>query len=337
MDKQHRQDEAPADRKTGAPREAEADPGAGATAAAPAAPGGVVPPEMEGRRLDQALELVLPGAGLRARKRAWEAGAVLVDGRPRPKGYRVLAGQVLTLRAGGGGEGGSAGADAGVTCVPEGVRVVGQNTGLMAALFKPGGVHSEAVAGRSGPSVDQCLGVFWPGRFARLVNRLDLPTSGLLAVALSEAMAARYRELEDRAAVTKVYAAVVLGRVTEAFACTGAIDAARRRAVRVLDAAESTGLRHTRVEPLLAVAPAPWSAAPEATLVRCIIHKGARHQIRAHLAAAGHPVLGDGLYGPQEGPCLYLHHFRLRLPEFEAAAPPLWPEWAGWGLGKADF
>jgi len=285
----------------------------------------VVPPEMEGHRLDQALELVLPGAGLRARKRAWEAGAVLVDGRPRPKGYRVMAGQVLTLRSAG------PGPDAAPGDVPEGVRVVGQSTGLMAALFKPGGVHSEAVAGRSGANVEQCLPAFWPGRFARLVNRLDLPTSGLLAVALSEAMVARYRELEDQAAVTKVYAALVLGQVEAPFVCAGAIDAARRRVVRVLDEADPTGLRRTEVWPVLA------QAAPEATLVRCIIHKGARHQIRAHLAAAGHPVLGDGLYGPQQGPRLYLHHFRLRLPEFEAAAPPLWPEWAGWGLGKDCF
>lgn len=292
-------------------------------------PRGVVPPEMEGRRLDQALELVLPGAGLRARKRAWEAGAVLVDGFPRPKGYRVMAGQVLTLRAGEpAGAAGGGGVPGGV---PEGVRVVGQNTGLMAALFKPGGVHSEAIAGRPGPSVEQCLGAFWPGRFARLVNRLDLPTSGLLAVALSEAMAARYRELEDQAAVTKVYAALVAGRVKAPFVCAGAIDAARRRVVRVLDEADPTGLRRTEVEPVLV------QAAPGATLVRCIIHKGARHQIRAHLAAAGHPVLGDGVYGPQQGPRLYLHHFRLRLPEFEAAAPPLWPEWADWGLGKDRF
>ncbi|MCK9240855.1 RNA pseudouridine synthase [Desulfocurvus sp.] len=299
---------------------------------------GVVPPEMEGRRLDQALELVLPGAGLRARKRAWEAGAVLVDGRPRPKGYRVMAGQVLALRAEGArqGAGCADGEQPGPGCVPEGVRVVGQSTGIMAALFKPGGVHSEAIAGRPGPSVDQCLGAFWPGRFARLVNRLDLPTSGLLAVALSEVMAARYRELEDQAAVTKTYAALVRGRVADAFVCTGAIDAARRRAVRVLDAADPTGLRHTRVEPVLAVERDELPG-PGATLVRCRIHKGARHQIRAHLAAAGHPVLGDGLYGPQEGARLYLHHFRLSLPDFEAAAPPLWPEWADWGLGKADF
>ena len=66
-------------------------------AAATAIISAAVPESMQGCRLDQALELLLPGEGLRARKRAWERWRVLVDGSERPKGYRVLAGQVLAL------------------------------------------------------------------------------------------------------------------------------------------------------------------------------------------------------------------------------------------------
>ena len=50
------------------------------------------------------------------------------------------------------------------------------------------------------------------------------------------------------------------------------------------------------------------------------------HQIRAHLAAAGHPLAGDSLYGA-ELPCpsgFLLHHGRVSLPDFQAFRLPAW-------------
>lgn len=294
--------------------------------AAPIISGATVPESMHGHRLDQALELLLPGEGLRARKRAWERCRVLVDGSERPKGYRVQTGQVLALEPRD-----PAGSDAPVR-IPEGMRVVGQSTGAMAALFKPAGVHSEAIAGRPGLTAQACLPLFWPGRFAQLVNRLDQPTSGLLLVALAPEMAAAYRTLEDAGRVEKAYVALVRGRVKLPFAVRRAIDAADRKRVRVLDEETGDVLRHTRVEPLLEL--------PDmgATVVRALIAKGGRHQIRAHLAAAGAPIVGDELYGAQgERGGLRLHHFRVSMPDFQAAAPPTWPEWAQWGIPKASI
>ena len=285
-----------------------------------------VPESMQGCRLDQALELLLPGEGLRARKRAWECCRVLVDGRERPKGYRVQAGQVLAL------EPRDPAATDSAARIPEGMRVVGQSTGFMAALFKPAGVHSESIAGRPGLTAQACLPLFWPDRFARLVNRLDQPTSGLLLVALAPDAAAAYRSLEDAGRVEKAYVALVRGRVERPFTVCRAIDADDRKLVRVLDAETDDVLRHTRVEPLLAVPDA------DATVVRARIAKGARHQIRAHLAAAGAPIVGDDLYGAgEQRGGLYLHHFRVSLPDFQAAAPPAWPQWDGWGIPKASI
>ena len=285
-----------------------------------------VPESMHGCRLDQALELLLPGEGLRARKRAWERCRVLVDGRERPKGYRVQAGQVLAL------EPRDAARQDSAVQIPEGMRVVGQSTGAMAALFKPAGVHSEDISGRPGLTAQACLPLFWPGRFAQLVNRLDQPTSGLLLVALAPETAKAYRALEDAGRVEKAYVALVRGRVERPFTMRRAIDAADRKRVRVLDADIGDFLRHTRVEPLREV--------PDlgATVVRALIAKGARHQIRAHLAAAGAPIVGDELYGAgaEEGG-LYLHHFRVTLPDFQAAAPPAWPQWGRWGIPKASI
>lgn len=282
---------------------------------------------MHGQRLDQALELLLPGEGLRARKRAWERFRVLVDGRVRPKGYRVQAGQSLALVP-------LEPAGENRAVIPDGVRVVGQSTGYMAALFKPAGVHSEDIAGRPGPTVRACLPQFWPGRFARLVNRLDLLTSGLVLVALSESAAQSYRDLENAGQVEKAYVALVRGEVDAPFTVRRAIDAADRKRVRVVDAETDDFLRHTVVAPLL---PFPSEGV---TLVRALIKKGTRHQIRAHLAFAGIPIVGDPLYGDFDESTdtgLYLHHFRVTLPAFQAVSIPDWPEWREWSVEKSGI
>jgi len=279
-----------------------------------------VPAELEGRRLDQALELLAPELGLRGRKRLFEHCAVLVDGRPRPKGYRVQAGQVLTLRP----------ADAGPVAIPDGVRVAGQSTGRYAALVKPAGLHTEALAGSPEPSLELLLPQFFPGRFARLVNRLDRDTSGLVLAALSAEAAADYRSQETGLGVEKRYLALASGSVWAEARLESALDVADRTRVRVLPAPDPDPARHTLVTPLL------YDEERRATLVRVRIHRGARHQIRAHLAGAGHPLVGDSLYGPagQEGP-LFLHHYCIILTslDFAAKAWPAWPEWEGWSRG----
>ena len=63
------------------------------------------------------------------------------------------------------------------------------------------------------------------------------------------------------------------------------------------------------------------------------IAKGARHQIRAHLAAYGYPILGDTIYEKTENDegRLYLHHARIIFPGFTAVCPP---QWTGSGEGS---
>lgn len=65
-----------------------------------------------------------------------------------------------------------------------------------------------------------------------------------------------------------------------------------------------------------------------ACLLEVSIFQGARHQIRAHLASVGFPILGDPLYDPNyeenlQGLCL--HHFAISLPDFLCITPPPWP------------
>jgi len=90
-----------------------------------------------------------------------------------------------------------------------------------------------------------------------------------------------------------------------------ALDTANTKKSKVLPQEDESPLRWTRVEPV------DYDAEQDRTLVQAIIHKGARHQIRAHLTHILHPIVGDPLYGKGEEGRLFLHHGRL---EFEGYA-----------------
>ncbi len=174
---------------------------------------------------------------------------------------------------------------------------------------------------------------------AGLLHRLDTGTSGLLVAARTpdayETLRAAWRGGE----VAKIYLAVVRGAVRDA----GRIDAplaahpkSARRVVVARDPAEPGALAaHTEYEPIRVV---EAGAAREArTLLRIRLHEGRRHQIRAHLASIGHPVIGDPIYGGRAGesvvgrseaeaglanpPRLALHAHRVTLPHPETGRP----------------
>lgn len=241
-------------------------------------------------------------------------------------------------------------------------RVLAEADGLV-ALSKPGGLHSAAIAGSSAPSVEARLpallgeGAGHEG-FPRLLNRLDGPTSGILLAARTPQAAQRFHAAEDSGQVAKTYLALVHGTLEHPVTVRRALDTANRATTRVLPDDTPDPLRHTEVTPLGAMHVA-WPGGTDAppvdtqppdenatgtclpntpcTLVRCVIRKGARHQIRAHLAALGHPIVGDARYGghadtegnlpeapSRAAPPLFLHHARTELPGFRAACPPPW-------------
>jgi 23S rRNA pseudouridine1911/1915/1917 synthase len=144
---------------------------------------------------------------------------------------------------------------------------------------------------------------------AGLVHRLDTGTSGVLLAARDRTTWQRLREQFREGTVGKQYLAVVAGAVAGGGEIRRPIEPhpKSRKRVRVLD--EGRASSHAR--------PAitryrPRSSTSGATLLEVEIATGVRHQIRAHLAALGHPVLGDSLYGTgQEDERLLLHAHRL--------------------------
>jgi 23S rRNA pseudouridine1911/1915/1917 synthase len=159
-----------------------------------------------------------------------------------------------------------------------------------------------------------------------VVHRLDAGTSGLLVVARTPiAYRSLVEQLQARS-VDRRYVALVLGTVG---APSGVVDApigrSDRDPTRMAVRADGREAR-TRYE----VRERYTEPAPT-TLVECRLETGRTHQIRVHMAAIGHPVVGDPRYGsgPVAAPRPFLHAWRLAFdhPEtgervsFESSLP----------------
>ena len=168
---------------------------------------------------------------------------------------------------------------------------------------------------------------------AGVVHRLDRDASGVVCFSLSPEAHRRLLEAFRRRRIGKRYLALVAGTVRPR---EGTID---------LPLARSTS---GRVRPDPGGAPAQTSyrvlrSGAGVTLLEVRPRSGRMHQIRVHLSAAGHAILGDPLYGnPRHAPLasrLWLHAFALKFPPRLAEglqAPdtltcPLWPDLAAHG------
>lgn len=178
-----------------------------------------------------------------------------------------------------------------------------------------------------GPEADASLPTPDTDAPPRLLTRLDRATSGILLAALCAEREDAFRRYEREGLVEKTYLALVRGNLDRPLRLTGQLRVDRRERSLVLKRDDPDTTRHTHVAPLAPLTPL-WlrSLGLCGTLVRLCIKRGARHQIRAHLAAAGYPLAGEWLYAPPlpEAPRLYLHHAAVRLPGFAAAFPPEW-------------
>ena len=170
------------------------------------------------------------------------------------------------------------------------------------AIDKPAGVAVHGGSGESFGVIEQLRRARPEAEFLELVHRLDKETSGLLLIAKTrKALVALQNDLRSRnpkRAFGKTYAALVAGAWPEKLkvidvALHKYLDAEGTRRVRTVDADDADGRRSITLVRVVE----RFSLAPGFTLVDVTIKTGRTHQIRVHLAAAGHVVAGDPKYG----------------------------------------
>jgi len=172
----------------------------------------------------------------------------------------------------------------------DGLDLVYQDDSILVAN-KPAGLLS--VPGRGADKSD-CMATRLQMKFpdALVVHRLDMSTSGLMMFARGVKMQRRLSQMFRERLVAKRYMAVVAGKLEPA---TGEIDLPiavdwPNRPLRKIDA-ESGQLSLTRYRVL------SHDAASAISRVELEPVTGRTHQLRVHMAAIGHPILGDELYG----------------------------------------
>jgi 23S rRNA pseudouridine1911/1915/1917 synthase len=260
-----------------------------------------------GRRLDVVLVARVSGMSrARARKLA-EEGKIRVNGRSARKGRTLASGEVVSLLE-----------------LPESpkFRAVPDPSLELAVLYedahlvvvdKPPGIASHPLRADEIGTVASFLVARYPEmadvgyapREPGILHRLDIGTSGALLAAREPSTFDSLRDALRRGHVDKHYLALCRGLVEAPAVIEAPIDAdpADRRRVRVHDKGEApSGARHARTEIVSA------RLGEKMSLVDARARTGARHQVRAHLAYAGHPLAGDARYGGPVVPGL-AHHF----------------------------
>ncbi len=238
-------------------------------------------------RLDVFVRSLMPGTSRRLVRALIADGSVRVNGTPAVKGAQLAAGDVVDLPALPG-------------LVPEPDRplsVLYEDRDLV-AVDKPGGVPGHALDPRQRGTIAAALLARYPGLAsvgpalaAGLVHRLDTGTSGVLLAARSASAYAALRAEFRRHEVVKRYVAIVAGAPAAGTVIDRPLahDPSDRRRMRVA----RSGDRAWRAR--------GWSGAVwrggDWWGEEIEIRTGVTHQIRAHLAHLGHPILGDELYG----------------------------------------
>jgi 23S rRNA pseudouridine1911/1915/1917 synthase len=244
--------------------------------------------DVGGERLDVFVARVLPALTRSHVRRLIDGGRVRVDGTPAKAALRLEPGRRVSV---------DAPPPLPAHATPEDIPldIIYEDADVL-AVNKPAGMTVHPAAGHESSTLVNAIlahcddlsgigGVMRPG----IVHRLDRDTSGIILVAKNDAAhQSLARQLKERS-VEKTYLALVEGTPKPA---TGVIDAPiardprRRQRMAVVAGGREAQTDYRVVERFRG-----------ASLVEARPRTGRTHQIRVHLAAIGHPIVGDRLYG----------------------------------------
>jgi 23S rRNA pseudouridine1911/1915/1917 synthase len=248
-----------------------------------------VPAALAGERVDRGVAL-LTGWTRSQISRLCDEGAVRVDDRAVPRSRRLATGEVVEIL----GEPELRG-EPGPEAVPVDVRYADEDVVVVA---KPAGTVVHPGAAHHGGTLVNGLLARFPELAAvgdptrpGIVHRLDRDTSGLIVVARSRRSYDALVAALARREIDRRYVALVWGHPDARRAVVDApVGRSRSRRTRM---AVREGGRAARTE----YAVRRTFMEPAVALLDCRLETGRTHQIRVHLAALGHPVVGDGAYG----------------------------------------
>lgn len=196
---------------------------------------------------------------------------------------------------------------------PPGPPVILHEDASLLVVLKPEGLLS--VPGKGAEKAD-CLIARMQARYPRvlLVHRLDSDTSGVMVFARTSAAQVSLAGQFERRETTKHYVARVAGDVAGE---AGTVDLPL-----IVDWPNRPRqhVNHETGRPALT----EWhvlARTPGETRMRLIPHTGRTHQLRVHMAAIGHPILGDVLYEGPAAPRLMLHAETLGFRHPSTDAP----------------
>jgi 23S rRNA pseudouridine1911/1915/1917 synthase len=274
-------------------------------------------------RLDAFVRRCLPHLSEREAHRAIGAGAFWIGDRRGKKGDRLAGGDILRFR----------GARDWLAPAPpprsDLAVVIRYEDESVLALDKPAGMATHGFSGRETGSLANFLAAVRPalrhvGRSRwepGLVNRLDRGTSGLVLAAKDQDAFEDLRAQSRRGLIKKKYWALVWGK-TEA---DGTIDVPLIHDSR--DRKKMAPFVNAKARERQ---PKRWIAATRfrrrafsqgLSLLEVEIERGVTHQIRVHLQAAGHPLVGDPLYGAGRTDALGLERQFLHAAGLEFRHP----------------
>jgi 23S rRNA pseudouridine1911/1915/1917 synthase len=276
----------------------------------------------EGGRLETFVRRHLPHLSRSQSAKAIDENAFLVNGRRATKGQRLKQGDRVIFQ----------GPrhwlfDSPVAAVNDRIAIAYEDAEII-AIDKPAGIPTHGFSARDVDTLANFLVARWPeisfvGRSRwepGLLNRLDTETSGLVLVAKNQPVFDNLREQFRRRQVIKKYIALVWGETASSGSISLALahDPTNKSRMRVANEFESDRPRQRSWHALTCFR--KLASSGEMSLLEVAMKTGVTHQIRVHLAATGHAIVGDSRYGSKNDPADLARHF-LHASGLEFAHP----------------